>query len=101
MGRMPTPRTLSPDADDASAAARVIADAVPALADALLAASHGDVYRRALGVLERPLIARVLTLTGGNQVRAARLLGLNRNTLRKRCRELDLPLPRAESSATR
>jgi two-component system, NtrC family, nitrogen regulation response regulator GlnG len=98
---MPTSRTLSIDADGSSPAARVIAEAVPALADALLAASAGDLYRRALGVLERPLIVRVLALTGGNQVRAARLLGLNRNTLRKRCRELDLPLPRAESSAAR
>jgi two-component system nitrogen regulation response regulator GlnG len=46
-------------------------------------------------MLERPLIAHVLARTGGNQLRAARLLGLNRNTLRKRCRELDLALPRA------
>jgi len=36
----------------------------------------------------------VLAMTGGNQLRAARVLGLNRNTLRKRCRELRLALPR-------
>ena len=44
-------------------------------------------------MLERPLLVHALAATGGNQLRAARLLGLNRNTLRKRCRELGLPLP--------
>ena len=43
--------------------------------------------------VERPLIAAVLSEVGGNQLRAAAILGLNRNTLRKRIRELDVKLP--------
>lgn len=98
---IPTPRPPSADAEEASVPARIITAAVPALADALVAAEPGHVYRHAVGILEKPLIAHVLALTGGNQVRAARLLGLNRNTLRKRCRELNLPLPRAEVAPAR
>jgi two-component system nitrogen regulation response regulator GlnG len=74
---------------------RLIASALPPLIDQLATARPGNVYREALALLERPLLAHVLAVTGGNQLRAARLLGLNRNTLRKRCRELALPLPRA------
>lgn len=71
-----------------------LADGIRVLAERLVATRPGQVYREALAVLERPLIAHVLQTVGGNQLRAARLLGLNRNTLRKRCRQLDLPLPR-------
>jgi DNA-binding protein Fis len=63
---------------------------VPRLAEDLVATQPGRVYREVLAIVERPLIAHVLALTGGNQLRAARLLGLNRNTLRRRCRELGL-----------
>lgn len=63
---------------------------VPALVDELLEAGPGRLYRDAVQALERPLLVYVLALTGGNQLRAARLLGLNRNTLRKRCRALKL-----------
>ena len=73
----------------------VITNTVPALAEELLDSRPGDVYRAAVAILERPLLAHVLATTGGNQLRAARLLGLNRNTLRKRCRELGLDLPRS------
>jgi two-component system nitrogen regulation response regulator GlnG len=38
--------------------------------------------------IERPLFAHALSKTGGNQLRAARLLGINRNTLRKRLTDL-------------
>lgn len=72
----------------------VIAGAIPALVDELATAGPGRVYRETVAVVERPLIERALVLTGGNQLRAARLLGLNRNTLRKRCRELGLMPPR-------
>ena len=78
-------------------ATHVITNTVPALAEELLDSRPGDVYRAAVAILERPLLAHVLATTGGNQLRAARLLGLNRNTLRKRCRELGLDLPRAPS----
>jgi two-component system nitrogen regulation response regulator GlnG len=50
----------------------------------------GSVYDRALEALERPLFTAVLRETGGNQLRAAQRLGVNRNTLRKRLHELDL-----------
>ncbi len=78
----------------------VIAAAIPALVDALASAGPGRVYRETVAVVERPLIERALALTGGNQLRAARLLGLNRNTLRKRCRQLGLMPAGAPEVAT-
>lgn len=50
----------------------------------------GTVYDSALAAFERPLFAEVLTGTNGNQLRAAQVLGINRNTLRKRLGELGL-----------
>ncbi|MEO5598337.1 MAG: sigma-54 dependent transcriptional regulator [Novosphingobium sp.] len=50
----------------------------------------GMVYDAALAAFERPLFAEVLRGTGGNQLRAAQVLGINRNTLRKRLGELAL-----------
>jgi two-component system, NtrC family, nitrogen regulation response regulator GlnG len=43
---------------------------------------------------ERPLLSLTLAATRGNQIRAAQLLGLNRNTLRKKLRELDIQVVR-------
>ena len=43
-----------------------------------------DLYQRMVSELERPLIELALKRAGGNQVKAARMLGLNRNTLRKK-----------------
>ena len=64
-------------------------------------AAHGEslpppgLYKRFVQEVERPLIQRALQATGGNQIRAAELLGINRNTLRKKIRDLDLrALPR-------
>ena len=48
----------------------------------------GTVYDLALAAFERPLFMEVLRETGGNQLRAAQVLGINRNTLRKRLGEL-------------
>jgi len=51
-------------------------------------------YTRVLKEVERPLLSLTLEATRGNQIRAAHLLGLNRNTLRKKVRELDIRVVR-------
>jgi two-component system nitrogen regulation response regulator GlnG len=53
------------------------------------------VYGRILQEVERPLIAMCLDVTHGNQLRAADLLGINRNTLRKKIRELGIKVSRS------
>ena len=50
----------------------------------------GRLYRSIMTRMELPLLRQALELSGGNQLRAARLLGINRNTLRKRLRLLGL-----------
>ena len=52
------------------------------------APADGTIYHRALAELERPLFDHALKRTGGNQIAAARLLGINRNTLRKHLNDL-------------
>ena len=47
-------------------------------------------YTRILRKVELPLITAALAATRGNQIRAADLLGLNRNTLRKKIRDLGI-----------
>jgi two-component system nitrogen regulation response regulator GlnG len=46
-----------------------------------------NLYSLILGLVEKPLLRAVLRETGGNQVRAAQILGINRNTLRKKLTE--------------
>lgn len=49
-----------------------------------------NLYQRVIAEVERPLIDMVLRYARGNQLRAADILGLNRNTLRKKIRDLDI-----------
>jgi two-component system nitrogen regulation response regulator GlnG len=51
-------------------------------------------YDRILREVEKPLIERTLQVTKGNQIKAAEVLGINRNTLRKKIRELDIEVLR-------
>ena len=53
-----------------------------------------DIYDRVIAEVERPLIAMTLSATKGNQIKAAAVLGLNRNTLRKKIRDLEIPVVR-------
>jgi two-component system nitrogen regulation response regulator GlnG len=84
---------------DAAAADLSLADAVDRHLQALFTA-HGDrlppdgMYDRVISEVERPLLSLALGATRGNQLRAARLLGLNRNTLRKKIKDLDVPVVR-------
>ncbi|MBM3506268.1 MAG: nitrogen regulation protein NR(I) [Alphaproteobacteria bacterium] len=63
-------------------------------------AAHEDglppegLHERIVSEVERPLIAMCLSATHGNQIKAAKLLGLNRNTLRKKIRELNVSVKR-------
>ncbi len=50
----------------------------------------GALYQEALAELERPVFGYALARTNGNQLKAAQMLGINRNTLRKRLSELDI-----------
>ena len=52
-------------------------------------------YQRVLSEVEFPLVLAAMTATRGNQIKAAELLGLNRNTLRKKIRELGVNVYRA------
>ncbi|HRK71805.1 MAG TPA: nitrogen regulation protein NR(I) [Micropepsaceae bacterium] len=53
-----------------------------------------DLYDLVLPEFEKPLISMCLAVTRGNQIKAAELLGMNRNTLRKKIRELDIRVVR-------
>ncbi|MES2338473.1 MAG: nitrogen regulation protein NR(I) [Pseudomonadota bacterium] len=81
-------------------AAAVAADpGIPAAVMARLAAiererpgalDDGSLYDRIIAEVERPLIRAMLERHGGNQLRAARAMGINRNTLRKRLDDLEI-----------
>ncbi|GBQ66566.1 two component response regulator NtrC [Ameyamaea chiangmaiensis NBRC 103196] len=76
-----------------------LADAVSRHIRQYLAASQDgiemhDIYDRVLAEVERPLIQMTLAATRGNQIKAASMLGLNRNTLRKKIRDLEIPVVR-------
>jgi two-component system nitrogen regulation response regulator GlnG len=52
-----------------------------------------EIYRQILVRVERPLLETVLAYTDGNQIKAAALLGINRNTLRKKITDLGIAVP--------
>ena len=74
-----------------SAVERHLKDYFAAHKDGIPAAG---LYDRVLREVERPLISLSLSATRGNQIKAAQMLGLNRNTLRKKIRELDIQVIR-------
>ena len=60
-----------------------------------LASGSCEIYAECLRAMERQVLIRVLAHTGGNQLRAAELLGITRNTLRSKLRSLDIPSERS------
>ena len=73
---------------------RLVVAALPSIVSEVVAEGAVPLYRSVLARVEGPLLRHALELSGGNQLKAARLLGINRNTLRKRLRLLGL-LPSA------
>ena len=49
-----------------------------------------EIYNMVIGAVEKPLLVYILDRAEGNQTRAADMLGINRNTLRKKMREYGL-----------
>ncbi|AGA25667.1 sigma-54-dependent transcriptional regulator [Singulisphaera acidiphila] len=64
------------------------------LEDRLREGSH-DLYAEALALMERSLVTRVLRHTGGNQLQAAKLLGITRGSLRTKIRTLGIRIDRS------
>lgn len=58
------------------------------------------IYQLVLPMFEEPLIVAALAATGGNQIKAAELLGLNRNTLRKKIKYLDIEVTKSIRTAS-
>ena len=83
-----------------SSECRTLSDSVEHHVRAYFSAAPGGLpapglYARTLREFEKPLLALALEATGGNQIKAAALLGVNRNTLRKKIRELDIEVVRS------
>jgi DNA-binding protein Fis len=63
--------------------------------------SGRNLHPMLINAIERPLITRALQETKGNQIQAAELLGLNRNTLRKKIHDLHIPIKRNRTAQAR
>lgn len=60
--------------------------------------SARNLHPMLIAAVERPLIAHALKETSGNQIQAAHLLGMNRNTLRKKITEFRIPVKRQRTA---
>ena len=65
-------------------------DTVVELEDSLYDLKKGVLFKSVLEVIEKPIIERVLERTEGNQYKAARILGINRNTIRAKIKKLGI-----------
>ena len=71
-------------------AAISLKDAVISLEDHLYKEKEGILYGSIIRAIEKPLIEHVLEKTAGNQLKAAKVLGINRNTIRSKIRKLGI-----------
>ena len=86
---------VAPDSDNLSAAVeRNLTKYFAGFQDGL---PPPGLYHRILREIEYPLLSAALAATRGNQIRAADLLGVNRNTLRKKIRDLDIQVIRTSN----
>jgi two-component system nitrogen regulation response regulator GlnG len=79
---------------DSAALAELIAGRIGQWLDSPEGEEPRDLYEKLVAEIEKPLIELALKRTSGNQVKAARMLGLNRNTLRKKITDHKIVLTR-------
>lgn len=60
------------------------------LSESFFNQKSGLLYKSLLDIVEKPLIETTLRRTRGNQIRAAAVLGINRNTLRTKIKRLNI-----------
>jgi two-component system nitrogen regulation response regulator GlnG len=77
---------------------KILDDALGGMLPALIDRERGHLYRVLVTQLDRTLFAAVLTAARGNRLEAARILGINRNTLRKRLQALGLGEPKTTAA---
>jgi two-component system, NtrC family, nitrogen regulation response regulator GlnG len=54
----------------------------------------GEIYQAVIGDIEKSLIEKALEYTSGNQILAAQILGINRNTIRSKIKKLNIEVNR-------
>ena len=67
-----------------------IRDKAIELGDSWYSEKRGQLYKSVLSEIEKPLIEHILERTEGNQLKAAKILGINRNTMRAKIRKLGI-----------
>jgi|GEM_PF-889385 len=68
----------------------ILTKAIEDVENFFLHEKEGKLYKFLLNVVEKPLIENVLRKTEGNQIKAAKILGINRNTLHTKIRKLNI-----------
>ena len=71
-----------------------IKDKVVELGNSLFIEKKGVLYKSVLEAVERPLLEQTLERCEGNQLKAARILGINRNTMRTKIKKLGIDVGR-------
>ncbi len=71
-----------------------IKDKVIELEDSIYSEKKGVLYRSVVEAIEKPLIEHTLERTEGNQLKAAKILGINRNTMRAKIKRLGINIDR-------
>lgn len=65
-------------------------DKIIELEDSLYNEKKGILYKSILEIIEKPLFEHILERAEGNQLKAARILGINRNTIRTKIKKLGI-----------
>ncbi|MFP6625693.1 MAG: sigma-54 dependent transcriptional regulator [Deltaproteobacteria bacterium] len=93
---LPLDRTAATSTLDGSASLeKTVAAHVRAHLKSLKGVAEQDLHPRIIALVEKPLLEAVLESVDGNQVKAAQILGINRNTLRKKISDLGIELQKS------
>jgi len=91
------PRTSAPVMDLSVPLTDILSAKIREMLASFGTAEPRDLHARVLAMVEKPLFEAVLESTGGNQLKAADILGINRNTLRKKITDYGISLSRART----